>query len=77
MTCQVADMGTPSRASTAQVTVIIQKDNGTLTVPNYNFTVDETIPVQTTVGNVIATPSVSIPVCSINVFYNFLLSGKS
>ncbi|CAG5130538.1 unnamed protein product, partial [Candidula unifasciata] len=60
VTVQAADLGNPSRSATALVVVLVQQDNATLTVTNYNFTINEDEAVSYFVGRVVATPSTGV-----------------
>ncbi|KAK0048619.1 protocadherin Fat 4, partial [Biomphalaria pfeifferi] len=80
MIIRVYDLGTPSLDSTATLTVIIQKDASTFTVPNYNWTVNENISLSSVVGSVLAFPSDSVTYSVVGFppatnFFN--LSGSS
>ena len=57
------DLGTPSLADTAIITVIVKKIDSPLSIINYNFSIAENLPVGRELGVVVASPSVSLSVC--------------
>ncbi|KAH9514452.1 hypothetical protein Btru_025291 [Bulinus truncatus] len=60
ITVRAYDLGTPSLSTTAIVTVVIQKDTDTLTVPNYTWTVAENVANASVVGTVQPSTSVGV-----------------